>query len=190
MLAEAVEFNIAMGTSRRRQEPKILFQKEGGGGSWPITSAPSKYRSTGLLSEADDWECAADLQEWTTGYPDVIKRSGLRPDIVLHSKSAMEILLIELTVPYESRIDDAHVYKTEKYSDLAKELQEAGFKTRVLAVEIGARGFVASSTYSLLQKLSISSKSRTRTLKAMGEAAEKASSWIWSRRNKGQLHKG
>ena len=190
VLAEAVEFNIAMGTSRRRQEPKILFQKEGGGGSWPITSAPSKYRSTGLLSEADDWECAADLQEWTTGYPDVIKRSGLRPDIVLHSKSAMEILLIELTVPYESRIDDAHVYKTEKYSDLAKELQEAGFKTRVFAVEIGARGFVASSTYSLLQKLSISSKSRTRTLKAMGEAAEKASSWIWSRRNKGQLHKG
>ena len=190
VLAEAVEFNIAMGTKSRHPEPQTVFQKAGGGGAWPITSAPSKYCSTGLLSKAEDWECAADLQEWTTGYPEVVKRSGLRPDIVVHSKSAMEIILIELTVPYESRIDNAHVYKTEKYIDLAKELEEAGFKTKVFAVEVGARGFVASSTYSLLQKLSISSKSRTRTLKAMGEAAEKASSWIWSRRNKGQLHKG
>ena len=48
----------------------------------------------------------------------------------------MEIHLIELTVPSESRIDNAHVYKTEKYSDLAKELQEAGFKTRVFAVDV------------------------------------------------------
>ena len=101
----------------------------------------------------------------------------------------MEILLIELTVPYASRINDAHVYKTEKYNDLAKELQEAGFKTKVFAVEVGARGFVAASAYSLLRQLSTSSRSRTRTLKAMGEAAEKASSWIWSRRNKDQLHK-
>ena len=108
---------------------------------------------------------------------------------MLHSATAKEILLIELTVPYESRIDDAHVYKTHKYSDLAKELREAGFKTKVFAVEVGARGFVAASTYSLMKQLAASGKSRTRTLKAMGEAAEKASSWIWSRRNKGQLHK-
>ena len=87
----------------------------------------------------------------------------------------MKIHFIELILTYESRIDDAHDYKTEKYSDLAKKLQEAGFKTMTLAVEVGVREFVASSTYRLLKKLSISSKSRTRTLKAMGEAAEKAS---------------
>ena len=81
-------------------------------------------------------------------------------------------------------------YKREKYSDLVNELKEAGYNAKVFPVEVGARGFVAASTYSLMQQLSISSKSRTRTLKAMGEAAEKSSSWIWSRRNKGQLHKG
>ena len=187
-LAEAVEYNIVSG-KRRHPEPPIQFQKAGGTGTWPTTTIQSKIVTKGLLSEADDWECAADLQEWSTCYPEVIKKTGLRPDIVLHSATAKEILLIELTVPYESRIDDAHVYKTHKYSDLAKELREAGFKTKVFAVEVGARGFVAASTYSLMKQLAASGKSRTRTLKAMGEAAEKASSWIWSRRNKGQLHK-
>ena len=104
--------------------------KAGGKGSWPITSLQSTYSKRGLLSEAGDWECAADLQEWNTGYPEVIKRTGLRPDIVLHSKNAMEILLIELTVPYESRIDNSNEYKREKYSDLVKELKEAGYNAK------------------------------------------------------------
>ena len=188
-LAEAVEFNMVM-DKKCSSKPPVLFKKAGGKGTWPEKSVQSKYCNKGLLSDADDWECAADLKGWTTSYPEVIKKTGLRPDIVVSSQTAKEILLIELTVPYESRIDDAHVYKTEKYSDLAKELREDGFKTKVMAVEVGARGFVAASTYSLLQQLSTSSSSRTRTLKALGEAAEKASSWIWTRRNKDQLNKG
>ena len=150
---------------------------------------PNKSSEQGLVSDAYDWECAVDLLEWKD-YPEVIKMTGLRPDIVLHSQTAKEILLIELTVPYETRIEDAHVYKTGKYADLATCLRDAGFKTKVFAVEVGARGFVGSSTYSLIKHLSISGRrSRSRTLKALGETVEKASSWIWSRRNKGQLHK-
>ena len=140
------------------------------------------------MSDADDWECAADLPDWNQ-YPEMIRKSGLRPDIVLHSQTAKEIILIELTVPYESRIEAAHLFKTEKYADLAKSLREDGFKTKVFAIEVGARGFIGSSAYSLMKQLSISGKSMTRTLKAMAEAAEKSSSWIWSRRNKPQLHK-
>ena len=66
---------------------------------------------------------------------------------------------------------------------------ESGFKTKVLAIEIGARGFVGASAYNLMKQLSISGKKRTRALKAMAEAAEKSSSWIWSRRNENRLHK-
>lgn len=126
VLAEAVEFNIVM-DKKRRPEPPVLFKKAGGKGIWPETSTQSKYCNKGLLGDADDWECAADLKEWSTDYPEVIKKTGLRPDIVLTSPSAMEILLIELTVPYERRIDEAHVYKTEKYSDLVKELLSLPF---------------------------------------------------------------
>ena len=62
----------------------------------------------------------------------------------------MDIILIELTVPYESRIDHANVYKREKYSDLVKDMKEAGYKAEVIPVEVGARGFVTSSTQSLM----------------------------------------
>ena len=48
----------------------------------------------------------------------------------------MEILLVELTVPYESRIDSSNVYKREKYSDLVNELKEAGYNARVFPVEV------------------------------------------------------
>ena len=103
------------------------------------------------------------------------------------SQKAKEILLIELTVPYESIIEEAHGFKMEKYADLARDLREAGLQTSVFAVEVGAMGFVGSSAYDLMKRLSISGKSRNRALRAMGEAAEKSSCWIWSRRNKAQL---
>eukprot|EP00745_Piridium_sociabile_P013031 TRINITY_DN19587_c0_g2_i2.p1 TRINITY_DN19587_c0_g2~~TRINITY_DN19587_c0_g2_i2.p1 ORF type:complete len:151 (-),score=20.15 TRINITY_DN19587_c0_g2_i2:309-761(-) len=119
----------------------------------------------------------------------IISKSGMRPDIVLHSHSAKQMILIELTVPYESRMEEAHFYKTEKYASLAGSLRESGFQAKVLAIEIGARGFVGTSAYDLMKQLSISGKERTRALKAMAEAAEKSSSWIWSRRNESKLHK-
>ena len=70
-----------------------------------------------------------------------------------------------------------------------KESRSSGYKIKVFAVEGGARGFVGSSVYCLMKELGFTSKSLNRTTKALSEAAEKASSWIWSRRNKSQLHK-
>ena len=147
-----------------------------------------KEQKQGLLSEADDWECSADLPEWKS-HPEIISKSGMRPDIVLYSLTSKQAILIELTVPYESRMEEAHIYKTEKYAGLARSLRESGFQAKVLAIEIGARGFVGTSAYDLMKQLSVSGKKRTSALKAMAEAAEKSSSWIWSRRNENKLHK-
>ena len=186
-LAEAVQFN-ATKSRVRLPEPETVFHSAGQKKRWPTSSHLCRPCKPGLLSAADDWECAADLPGWNL-YPEIISKTGLRPDIVLHSQKAKEILLIELTVPYESRIEEAHGFKMEKYADLARDLREAGLQTSVFAVEVGARGFVGSSAYDLMKRLSISGKSRNRALRAMGEAAEKSSCWIWSRRNKAQLHK-
>ena len=60
-------------------------------------------------------------------------------------------MLVKLTVPYESRIDNTNVFKREKYSALVNELKEAGYKAKVFPVEVGARGFVTVFTYSLTQ---------------------------------------
>ena len=83
-------------------------------------------------------------------------------------------------------MEEAHIYKREKYMNLTKEL---GYKAVVMPVEVGARGFVGSSVYDLLTKLSICGNKRTKALKLLAEIAENSSQWIWSRRNERFLHK-
>ena len=102
---------------------------------------------------------------------------------MIHSSSTQQIIVVELTVPYESRMEEAHTY------DLTKELRDAGYKAVVMPVEVGARGFIGSSVYDLLTKLSICGNTRTKALKLLAETAENSSRWIWSRRNERSLHK-
>ena len=79
---------------------------------------------------------------------------------------------MELTVPYEKRMDEAQIYKREKYLDLTKELENAGYKAVVMPVTVGARGFIVSSVYYLLTKLPICGKKRTKALKLLVGIAE------------------
>ncbi|GFN99215.1 polyprotein [Plakobranchus ocellatus] len=131
---------------------------------------------------------SADLPEWER-HPDVIRKTALKPDIVIHSASTQQIIMVELTVPYESRMEDAHAFKEGKYLDMTKELKKDGYEARVMPVEIGARGFVGSSAYGLLSKLSIGGNKRTIALRLLAETAENSSRWIWSRRKERLLHK-
>ena len=66
--------------------------------------------------------------------------------------------------------------------NLTKEVENAGYKAVVMPVEVGARGFVVSSVYDLLTKLSICGNKRTKALKLLAEIAENSSRWIWIRR--------
>ena len=114
--------------------------------------------------------------EWVT-QPSIIKETRLRPDIMLHSASTQQLIMVELPVPYENIMEDAHIYKREKYMNLTKELENAGYKAVVMPVEIGARGFVGSSVYDLLTKLSKCGNKRTKALKLLAEIAENSSRW-------------
>ncbi|GFR74377.1 reverse transcriptase [Elysia marginata] len=106
----------------------------------------------GLLDGCDDWEVSADLSEWDK-HPDVIRRTTLGPDIVIHSPSSQQFIMVELTVPYESRMEQAHTYKKEKYLDLTKELEESGYRAKIMPIEIGTKGLAGSSAYDLLSKV-------------------------------------
>ena len=103
-----------------------------------------------LLNGCDDWNVSADLPEWDS-HNSIIKETTLKPDIVIHSASTQQLIMVELTVPNENRMAEAH----EKYLNLTKELENADYKAVVMPVEVGARGFVGSSVYDLLTKLSI-----------------------------------
>ena len=165
-----------------------IFTTEGGAKTWCGRSNTASTQRKGLLDGCDDWEVSADLPEWDK-HPDVIRRTTLRPDIVIHSPSTQQFIMVELTVPYESRMEQAHTYKKEKYLDLTKVLEESGYLAKIIPVEIGARGFAGASAYNLLSKLSITGNKRTKALKLLAETAENSSRWIWSRRNEQLLHK-
>ena len=51
-------------------------------------------------------------------YSKTISSKGLRPDIILLSRANLKIIVVELSIPFESQVDQSHEYKTRKYEDL------------------------------------------------------------------------
>ncbi|GFO43724.1 hypothetical protein PoB_007022900 [Plakobranchus ocellatus] len=165
-----------------------VFTTEGGVKKWHVGSITINTHRKGLLDGCGDWVVSADLPEWER-HPGVIRKTALRPGIVILSVSTQQIIMVELTVPYESRMEEAHAFKEGKYLDLTKELKKDGYEAKVIPVEIGARGFVGSLAFGLLRKLSIGGNKRTKALRLLAETAENSSRWIWSKRDERLLHK-
>ena len=142
----------------------------------------SRSDSAGLLEEASDWEVAAGLVG-RRNCPAVFKENVARPGIVALSTIRRTAVLVELTVPFEANMSESHEFKLAKYEVLREALHADGYKAHLFAVEVGARGFAGASVYSLLKRLDVSSKARSRCIKAAAEAAERSSYWIWLKRD-------
>ena len=85
----------------------------------------------------------ADIEGYTIAggsIPPHILATNQRPDIVLVWDSSKEIVIIELTVPFETNIAAAHQRKEDRYEILVNDLSENGFKVTYFAIEIGCRG--------------------------------------------------
>ena len=134
-----------------------------------------------ILAEANDWTVAAGL-EGMRHYPQVLIESGKRPDLVLVS-STDAIILVELTVPWEDRLQYSNAFKADKYADLSMDLEAKGYRTDLFPIEVGARDIVGRSTYAFLAKIGLSSHERKKAITRMYEAAEAASFWIWHMRS-------
>ena len=117
--------SIAKGQSTYQDADTVIFTTEGGAKSWHGRAVRSTHPRKCLLDGYGDWEVSADLPEWD-GHPKIIKEKRLRPNIVIHSSSTQELIMMELTVPYKSRMEEAHTYKREKYLKVTKELRDAG----------------------------------------------------------------
>ncbi|KAK0136881.1 hypothetical protein N1851_026903 [Merluccius polli] len=59
-------------------------------------------------------------------FQEEISHTSLRPDIVLWSKGTKQVVLIELTVPWEERMEEAHERKLKKYQALIFKSQQNG----------------------------------------------------------------
>lgn len=115
-------------------------------------------------------------------FPSEIATTNLRPDLVLWSPSLHIVYIIELTVPWEDAVEEAFERKRLKYTELAADAEQRGWKAKVCPVEVGCRGFVGKSTIKLLKELGVRGQTLRQTIKALSGAAEEASRWIWVKR--------
>jgi hypothetical protein len=114
-------------------------------------------------------------------FPTEITTTSLRPDIVVWSTKGRSVHLIELTVPQEGGIEAAFERKKAKYSDLAAEYREAGWKATIYPVEVGCQGFQGLSTIRLLRDAGVTGGRLKRATQDLAEEAEKGSFWLWLR---------
>ena len=74
--------------------------------------------------------------------PPHILVTNQRPDLVIVWDDPKELLLIELTVPFEGNISDAHNRKIDRYKTLVQDLNETEYNTTYEAIEVGQRGLI------------------------------------------------
>lgn len=177
-LAEVVESCRKEANSRpsARGRHSIQFARAG------ESVRPSRQRNIArLLSPGSEWTMRVDLGKQLQ-FPREIVETSLRPDLVMWSEACKTVFLVELTVPWEGGVEAAYERKRAKYSDLATECREAGWKAVICPVEVGCRGFVGSSSARLLRDMGCSGARHRKAMKELAEEAEKGSFWLWLRR--------
>lgn len=113
-IAESINQGIRCSRYTCATARRIEFVKKG-----QRSQDRSKQCPAGLLSTACDWVMAVDL-EGQLKIPSHLQTS-LRPNIPLVSEASRQLVLLELTVPWEERMEEAHERKREKYQEVVED---------------------------------------------------------------------
>ena len=76
-----------------------------------------------------------------------------RPDLVIVNHALKQIVIFELTVPWDRNVQNAHEYKMNKYAALVIDLQNAGYVVDLYCFEISVRGQVTKANKARLKSL-------------------------------------
>lgn len=136
-----------------------------------------------ILHQAYDWEMQVDLREKLI-FSEEVTVTSLRPDMVLLSRSTKTIIVAELTVPWEDRLAISHQLKKAKYQDLIDEARLKGWHATLFPIEVGCRGFPATSVRYFLQRVGLEPKDLKKATREIAMAAETSSRWLWLTRDR------
>ncbi|XP_063054019.1 uncharacterized protein LOC134448252 [Engraulis encrasicolus] len=170
-IAEAISTGLAWAKQFHPPKKAIAFVKAGE----PV--APSGRAPAGILTSARDWQLLVDLEKQLK-FPSHIAATTLRPDVVLVSNATKQVIMLQLTVPWEDRLEEAFERKLSTYSGLVSDCQQSGWRAKCLPIEVGCRGFAAWSLANALGGLGIVGHQKRRAIRNTTEAAERASRWL------------
>ena len=106
-----------------------------------ILSIMTSFFSSNLQSS---YKITADLDA-SYHFPSHITSTDLRPDIVMWSDLRRTVLIVELTICFETNYVDAHERKKNKYLSLMEEIQGRGYCAMIVPIQVGSRGMVEVS---------------------------------------------
>ena len=168
--------SIPKGKQDGARPQQIRFLREGEKGK-PTTSPSLR---TGLFQRASDWTMKADIGRRLV-FPQQVAVTSMRPDIVILSEECRTVVIVELTVPWEERLEESHELKRNKYEGLLQEARQNGWETYNFPVEVGCRGFPARSMRTTFKALGMSPMKIKAACKKIGGEAERCSRWLWLR---------
>ncbi len=98
--------------------------------------------------------------------------------LILISDSSEHVVIIELIVPSEDCIKEAHEWKKAKYLELSEERRRNRWKARCESIEFGYRGFVGQPLHCSLRLLGVRGLHERRATKNITDTSEKVSRWL------------
>lgn len=137
-----------------------------------------------LLTGANDWQLLIDYENKKMVFPPEIYTTNQRPDIVIWSHSKRMVLLVELTVPADENIEAAQIRKSERYQELSKLAKSINnWNSKIITIEVGARGFVAKTTNSFLRSIGFSPRQSSSICKDISLIVARCSHYIFMHRD-------
>ena len=76
-----------------------------------------------------------------------------RPDLVILNRFLKQVVVFELTVPWDRNVRNAHQYKVNKYAALVGDLQDAGYVVDLYCFEVSVRGQISKENKARLKSL-------------------------------------
>ena len=118
-------------------------------------------------------------------FPTHIVPTDLRPDIVWWDDLKRVIVMVELTIPFDTVMEGARERKEAKYDHLRANAVSKGYRASLITLEIGSRGVPNMPGFeALAKKLHLSSSSLRKLLTDLIKTTIEGSFLVWVQRIK------
>ena len=149
---------------------------------------------SGILLLAKDWLFHTDLPEFIESgcrfsVPHDIILTDLKPDLLIISRNAKILIIVEVTCPNDSNLEFWRKKKRDKYEKLRRWMAY-GWTCHVFSMEVSSRGFVlAKSFYELCGAFGIEGPKRKSFMNSLAKTALRCSYVVWINRFTKKMYK-
>ena len=99
----------------------------------------------------NDKQMALDAKKNTIP-PDILV-TNQRPDLTIIDREAKQLVILELSIPFETNLHAARERKADRYAPLLAGLDERGYTIQYFSLEVGSRGIAAQNTFKTLKRI-------------------------------------